>query len=50
MSSFTVDVGWDGTGWWIVTVPGVPGAVTQVERLVEIQAGLVPEHITVRQR
>lgn len=57
MSSYTVRVAWDETGWWVVTVVGVPGAVTQVKRLdqvaadaaevIEIQTGLPPDAITI---
>lgn len=57
MSTYTVNVEWDETGWWVVTVVGVPGAVTQVKRLdqvpadaaevIEIQTGQPPEDITI---
>lgn len=47
--TYRVDAEWDDTGWWVVTVPTVPGAITQCRRLdqvpadaaevIEIQAG-----------
>lgn len=36
--SYRVDVAWDPTGWWVVTVPDVPGAVTQTRTLDEAPA------------
>ncbi len=57
MSSYVVNAEWDETGWWVVTVVGVPGAVTQVKRLdqvrddaaeiIEIQTGDVPTALTI---
>lgn len=57
MTSYTVNAEWDETGWWVVTVAGVPGAVTQVKRLdqvradaaevIEIQTGHEPDDLTV---
>lgn len=34
--SYLVKAEWDDTGWWVVTVPDVPGAITQVKRLSQI--------------
>jgi predicted RNase H-like HicB family nuclease len=31
--TYVVRCEWDDTGWWVVTVPEVPGAVTQSRRL-----------------
>ena len=36
--SYTVHAEWDDTGWWVVTVPEVPGAVTQSKRLDQVRA------------
>jgi predicted RNase H-like HicB family nuclease len=36
--SFRVNAEWDDTGWWIVTVPDVPGAITQSRRLDQVAA------------
>lgn len=33
---YLVHADWDETGWWVVTVPDVPGAVTQVKRLDQV--------------
>jgi predicted RNase H-like HicB family nuclease len=33
-----VNAEWDTTGWWIVTVPDVPGAITQCRRLDQVAA------------
>lgn len=27
--TYTVRAEWDTTGWWVVTVPDIPGAITQ---------------------
>jgi predicted RNase H-like HicB family nuclease len=35
--SYTVRAEWDETGWWIITVPGVPGAISQVKRLSQVR-------------
>ena len=35
--SHTVRAEWDDTGWWVVTVPDVPGAITQVKRLDQVR-------------
>lgn len=35
--SYAVHAEWDETGWWIVTVPDVPGAITQVKRLSQVR-------------
>lgn len=35
-TSYRVDAEWDDTGWWVVTVPEVPGAITQVRRLDQV--------------
>lgn len=34
--TYTVDATWDETGWWVVTVPDVPGAITQSRRLDQV--------------
>jgi predicted RNase H-like HicB family nuclease len=49
--SYAVHAEWDDTGWWVITVPAVPGAVSQCKRLdqvredaaeiIEIQTGQV---------
>lgn len=36
--SYRVDAEWDPTGWWVVTVPDVPGAITQCRRLDQVPA------------
>lgn len=36
--TYRVDAEWDDTGWWVVTVPDVPGAVTQCRRLEQVAA------------
>lgn len=36
--SYHVIAEWDTTGWWVVTVPEVPGAITQVHRLEQVAA------------
>ncbi|MGH3874191.1 MAG: type II toxin-antitoxin system HicB family antitoxin [Pseudonocardiaceae bacterium] len=36
--SYTVRAEWDETGWWVVTVPAVPGAITQCRRLDQVPA------------
>lgn len=33
MKTYTVKAEWDTTGWWVVTVPEIPGAITQSRRL-----------------
>ena len=33
MKTYRVECEWDETGWWVVTVPEVSGAVTQCKRL-----------------
>ena len=33
MKTYRVECEWDNTGWWVVTVPEVTGAVTQCKRL-----------------
>lgn len=35
--SYTVHAEWDETGWWVVTVPAVPGAVSQCKRLDQVR-------------
>lgn len=35
--TFTVHAEWDDTGWWVVTVPAVPGAITQCKRLDQVR-------------
>lgn len=49
--SYAVHAEWDDTGWWVITVPAVPGAISQCKRLdqvrenaseiIEIQTGQV---------
>ena len=34
--SYRVNAEWDSTGWWVVTVPDVPGAITQCRRLDQV--------------
>lgn len=34
--TYQVDCEWDDTGWWVVTVPDVAGAVTQSRRLDQV--------------
>lgn len=36
--SYRVDAEWDDTGWWVVSVPDVPGAITQCHRLDQVAA------------
>jgi len=33
MKTYAVRCEWDSTGWWVVTVPELPGAVSQARRL-----------------
>jgi predicted RNase H-like HicB family nuclease len=33
MKTYTVRREWDSTGWWVMTVPELPGAVSQARRL-----------------
>lgn len=35
---YQVNAEWDTTGWWVVTVPAVPGAITQTKRLEQVPA------------
>jgi predicted RNase H-like HicB family nuclease len=42
MMTYAVRCGWDSTGWWVVTVPELPGAVSQARRLNQV-AGDVAE-------
>ncbi|MDQ3150544.1 MAG: type II toxin-antitoxin system HicB family antitoxin [Actinomycetota bacterium] len=35
---YRVNAEWDDTGWWVVTVPDVPGAITQSRRLDQVSA------------
>lgn len=34
---YIVQVEWDATGWWFVTVPTIPGAVTQSSCLDQVR-------------
>lgn len=34
--SYRVNAEWDNTGWWVVTAPEVPGAITQCRRLDQV--------------
>ena len=36
--TYRVNAEWDGAGWWVVTVPNVPGAITQSRRLEQVPA------------
>lgn len=36
--NYQVNAEWDDSGWWVVTVPGVPGAITQARRLDQVPA------------
>jgi predicted RNase H-like HicB family nuclease len=36
MTTYTAHCEWDTTGWWAVTVPEVPGALTQSRRLDQV--------------
>ena len=36
METYTVRCEWDSTGWWVVTVPELPGAVSQARRLEQV--------------
>ncbi|MPZ26153.1 MAG: transcriptional regulator [Micromonosporaceae bacterium] len=44
MKTYTVRAEWDTTGWWVVTVPDIRGAITQSRRLDQV-AGDVAEVI-----
>jgi predicted RNase H-like HicB family nuclease len=33
VKTYTVRAEWDATGWWVVTVPDIAGAITQSKRL-----------------
>ena len=37
MKTYQVECEWDATGWWVVTVPEVAGAVTQCKRLDKVR-------------
>ncbi len=34
--NYQVNAEWDDSGWWVVTVPEVPGAITQTRRLDQV--------------
>ena len=34
--TYQVNAEWDSGGWWVVTVPDVPGAITQCRRLEQV--------------
>jgi hypothetical protein len=36
MTTYTARAEWDATGWWVVTIPEVPGAITQARRLDQV--------------
>lgn len=38
---FTARCEWDDTGWWVVTVPGLAGAVSQARRLDQVPQNVV---------
>jgi predicted RNase H-like HicB family nuclease len=50
MKTYRVECEWDDTGWWVVTVPEVSGAVTQSKRLDKVpdDVGEVLELLTGR--
>lgn len=35
--AFEVHAEWDPTGWWVISVPAVPGAITQCRRLDQVR-------------
>ena len=35
--SYTERAEWDATGWWVVDVPAVPGAISQCKRLDQVR-------------
>jgi predicted RNase H-like HicB family nuclease len=37
VNTYTVRCEWDDTGWWVVTVPDIPGAITQTRRLDQVE-------------
>ncbi len=40
MTTYTAHCEWDPTGWWAVTVPSVPGAITQSRRLDQVPGAI----------
>ncbi|MCL5444540.1 MAG: transcriptional regulator [Actinobacteria bacterium] len=36
MKTYTARCEWDSTGWWVVTVPELPGAISQARRLDQV--------------
>ncbi|MDA8072169.1 MAG: type II toxin-antitoxin system HicB family antitoxin [Actinomycetota bacterium] len=36
MKTYTVRCEWDTTGWWVVTVPELPGAISQARHLDQV--------------
>jgi len=36
MKTYAVRCEWDSNGWWVVTVPELPGAVSQARRLEQV--------------
>jgi predicted RNase H-like HicB family nuclease len=36
VKTYTVRAEWDATGWWVVTVPDIAGAITQSKRLDQV--------------
>lgn len=40
MSGFRVQAEWDETGWWVLTSPDAPGAVSQCRRLEQAAADM----------
>lgn len=36
MPTYTINCEWDPTGWWVITIPDVPGAITQTRRLDQV--------------
>lgn len=57
MTSYTAHAEWDTTGWWVITIPEVPGAFSQSRRLdqveenarevIELMTDKAPDEITV---
>lgn len=37
MKTYDVRAEWDATGWWVVTVPVIPGAITQSSHLDQVR-------------
>jgi predicted RNase H-like HicB family nuclease len=58
VKTYTVRAEWDATGWWVVMIDEIPGAITQSRRLdqvdadvaeiVKLMAGETPEDYTIQ--